>query len=386
MPLEVGVKTARVLVVAAIVCALVTVGAHAAKAPYVIGAIFDVTGTGAPLGTPEKLTVQMIAAQLNKSGGVNGHPVKVIVMDNGSDSTQSVMAANKLIDRDHVKAIIGTSTTGTTLAIAGICSKAGIPLISCAAGVKIVQPVKPYVFKTAQSDVYAVTKVLDYLKSRRIKRVAFIGVSNAFGNSGKEQMMLQAPRAGIQIIVQQQFGPDDSDMTPQLVNINRAKPQAVVCWGTNPGPAIVARNMKQLGMKMPLIMSHGISDKKFIELAGSAANGVIFPTGRIIVANAIPNSDRQKKTLLTYSSQFKKAYGKDADHFGGHAWDATWLVVNALRKVGDNPGKIRTQIENTKNFVGIGGVFNFSRRDHNGLGKEAFVMVQIKNGKWTLLK
>lgn len=379
-------KTVRVLVVALIVFALLSVGAHAAKAPYVIGAIFDITGPGAPLGTPEKLTLQMISAQLNKAGGVNGHPVKFVIMDNGSDSTQCVMAANKLIQSDHVKAIIGPSTTGPTLAIAGLCEKAGIPLISCAAGVKIVQPVKPYVFKTAQSDVYAVTKVLDYLKSKHIRRIAFIGVSNAFGDSGKGQVILQAPRAGIQIINMQRFGPDDSDMTPQLVNINRAKPQAVVCWGTNPGPAIVARNMKQLGMKMPLIMSHGISDKKFIELAGPAANGVIFPTGRIIVANSIPNSDPQKKTLLSYAAQFKKAYGKDADHFGGHAYDATWLVVSALRKVGDNPAKIRTQIENTKRFVGIGGVFNFSPRDHNGLGKEAFVMVQIKNGKWTLLK
>jgi branched-chain amino acid transport system substrate-binding protein len=328
----------------------------------------------------------MIADQLNHAGGVNGHPVKFIIMDNGSDSTQCVMAAKKLIEADKVKAIIGPSTTGTTLAIAGICEKAGIPLISCAAGVKIVQPAKPYVFKTAQSDVYAVTKVIDYLKSKRIKKVAFINVSNAFGNSGKEQMMLQAPRAGIQVIIQEQFGPDDSDMTPQLVRIKNAKPQGVICWGTNPGPAIVARNMKQLGMKMPLLMSHGISDKKFIQLAGPAANGVVFPTGRIIVANAIPNSDPQKKTLLAYSAQFKKAYGKDADHFGGHAYDATWLVVSALRKVGDNPGKIRTQIENTKKFVGIGGVFNFSAKDHNGLGKEAFVMVQIRNGKWTLLK
>jgi branched-chain amino acid transport system substrate-binding protein len=175
-------------------------------------------------------------------------------------------------------------------------------------------------------------------------------------------------------------------MTAQLTRINGKKSQAVICWGTNPGPAIVARNMKALRMKMPLVMSHGVANRKFVELAGDAANGVVFPSGRITVASSVPNSDPQKKLLLSYSAQFKKAYGRDADGFGGYAYDASMLVLKAMRKVGANPAKIRAEIENTRRFVGISGVFNFSPKDHNGLTKDAFVMVQVKNGKWTLIK
>jgi branched-chain amino acid transport system substrate-binding protein len=386
------VEVRKCIAVATVIClaaALCVVGAQAAKAPkapYLIGAVLDITGPASPLGTPERDTVQMIADRVNKAGGINGHPVRFIIYDNSSEETKCVMAVKRLIESDKVKAIIGPSQTGTTLAIANICETSKIPLISCAAGVKITQPPKPYVFKTAQSDVDAVAKLLDYLKAKRIKKIAFINVSNAFGASGRQQMELQAPKAGISVVATEAFGPDDKDMTAQLTRIDGEKPQAVVCWGTNPGPAMVARNMQQLGMKMPLFMSHGIANKKFLELAGEAANGVVFPAGRLIVANSIPNKDPQKKTLLAYAAQFKAAYGRDADTFGGHAWDAAQLVLRAMRRVGDNPAKIRAEIEKTKRFVGISGIFNFSPKEHNGLTKEAFVMVQVKGGKWTLLK
>jgi branched-chain amino acid transport system substrate-binding protein len=379
-------KFVAVLAAVCLLAALCAFGAQAAKAPYVIGAVFDITGPASPLGTPERDTVEMIAAQINKAGGINGHPVKFIIYDNGSEETKCVLEVKRLIENDGVKAVIGPSTTGTTLAVSPICEKARIPLISCAAGTKITQPVRPYVFKTAQSDVHAVAKVIEYLKTKHITRIAFINDANAFGASGRQQMQLQAPKAKITLAAMESFGGKETDMTVQLTRMKAAKPQAVVCWGTNPGPAIVVRNMKQLGMKMPLVMSHGIANKKFIELAGDAANGVVFPAGRLLVASTLSNKDPQKKVLLGYSAQFKQAYRRDADTFGGHAWDATQLVIKALRKVGDNPAKIRAEIENTKGFVGISGVFNFSPKEHNGLTKDAFVMVQIKNGKWALLK
>lgn len=380
-------KRIAVVTLVCMVAALCAVSAHAAaKSTYLVGVVLDVTGPASPLGTPEKLTVEMLQKGLNGMGGINGHPVKFIIYDSASEESKAVLAVKRLIEADKVKVIIGPSTTGTTLAIAGICQKAKIPLISCAAGIKITEPVQSYVFKTAQPDTLAVAKIIDYLKAKKITRIAFINDSNAFGASGREQMGKQAKAAKITILAEEAFGSKDTDMTVQLTRIKAKNPQAVVCWGTNPGPAIVAKNMQQLGIKAPLIMSHGIANKKFIELAGAAANGVVFPAGRLIVANSIPNSDPQKKTLLGYAAQFKKYARVDADTFGGHAWDAAKIVLKALGKVGDNPVKLRAQIENTKGFVGISGAFNFTAKDHNGLSKNAFVMVTIKNGKWTLLK
>lgn len=358
----------------------------AGKAPYVIGAIFSTTGDNAPLGVPERETAEMLAKQINASGGINGHPVKLLVFDDAGKSEQAAQACQALLANKAVVAIIGPTLTGPSLAIARNCQAAKMPLLSCAASIKIVQPVMPYVFKTAQSDSLAVAKLIDYLKQKKIKSVGFINDSNPFGSSGRDQWMKLSRAAGIKTVDVESFATADTDMTPQLSKIRAAKPKAVICWGTNPGPAIVAQNMRRLGMKQPLLMSHGISNKTFIKLAGKDADGVIFPSGKIIVASQIPANDPQKKVLLGYSAAYEKQYHKAAIHFGGHAWDAFQLVADALKKVGPNRAKIRGFIESRRNFVGIDGVFNFSPSDHNGLNKSAFALVTIKNGKWVLVK
>lgn len=357
----------------------------AAKAPYKIGAVFAVTGPASPLGTPERDTALMTEEQINKSGGIGGHPVKIIIYDTKSVETDTVLAAKNLLSQGVV-AIVGPSQTGESLALQDTMTRAKTPLVSCAAGIKIVQPVNPYVFKTAQSDVDAVARLVDYMKKKGINKVAVISVANAFGDSGKQQLKIQCGQARIKILAEEQFGDKDTDMTSQLTKIKAKKPQAVICWGTNPGPALVARNMKQLGMRMQLLMSHGIANKTFISLAGDAANGVIFPAGKLIVVDDIPNSDPQKKTLLAYRAAFKKKFKREPDTFGGHAYDAIQLVVKALGKVGPDKAKIRSSIENTKNYVGISGVFNFTPTEHNGLNKSAFALVTIQNGKWKLVK
>ena len=359
--------------------------AKVSGAPYKIGAVFAVTGPASPLGTPERDTALLMEQQINKAGGINGHPLKIIIYDTKSTETDTVLAAKNLINQG-VLAIVGPSQTGESLALLDMATRSGIPIVSCAAGVKIVPPVNKWVFKTAQSDVHAVSRLIDYMKKKGINKIAVISVSNAFGDSGKNQLRLQTAPAKIKIVAEESFGDKDTDMTAQLTRIKGKRPQAVVCWGTNPGPALVARNMKQLGMTMPLLMSHGIANRKFIELAGDAANGVVFPAGRLIVVDDIPASDPQKKTLLTYRAAFVKEYKREPDTFGGHAWDAIQLVVNALKKVGPDKAKIRAEIEKTKGMVGISGVFNFSPEEHNGLGKSAFVLVTIKNGEWTLIK
>lgn len=357
-----------------------------AQEPYVIGAIFSSTGDNAPLGVPERNTAEMLAKQLNEKGGIDGRPVKLLAYDDAGKPEQAVQACQDLLANKEVVAIIGPTLTGPSLAIASMCNTAKMPLISCAASVKIVQPVTPYVFKTAQSDHFAVQKLLDYIKAKKIKTVGFINDANAFGSSGREEWLKISKAAGVNTVALESFNSSDTDMTPQLTKIKAAKPQAIICWGTNPGPAIVAKNIRRLAMKQPVLMSHGISNQEFIKLAGAAAEGVIFPSGKIIVANQIPAGDPQRKVLVEYAAQYQKAFGKPAIHFGAHAWDAFQLVVDALKKSGADREKIRANIESRKKFIGVDGIFNFSASDHNGLDKNAFALVTIKNGKWVLLK
>jgi branched-chain amino acid transport system substrate-binding protein len=175
-------------------------------------------------------------------------------------------------------------------------------------------------------------------------------------------------------------------MTVQLTKIRAVNPQAIICWGTNPGPAQVAKGVKQLAIKTPLFMSHGVANQAFLDQAGAAAEGIILPAVKLIVANELKSSDPQKKILLEYANSFQETYNRSADHYGGHAWDAFNIIVQALKKVGNNPVKLRDEIEKkTKNFVGIDGIFNFSPTNHD-LSGDSCAMLKIKKGKWTVLK
>ncbi|MEN6331809.1 MAG: ABC transporter substrate-binding protein [Smithella sp.] len=363
-----------------------TAGSAFAAPPIKIGALLSVSGPASFLGEPERNTAKMMVDEINKAGGIKGRKLELIVIDTQGDATKAVQGANKLIKDDKVAAIIGPSITGDTMAIIPVVEKAQIPLISCAAGVKITEPVKKWVFKTAQNDALAVLRIFDYMKKQKISRIAILTVSDGFGSSGREQLVLKAKDFGIQIVSNETYGPKDTDMTAQLTKIRASNAQAIVCWGTNPGPAVVARNAKQLGIKLPLYMSHGVSSRKFIELAGPAAEGIILPSGRVIVANQLPKSDPQKKTLLNYVNNYKKYYKVEGDHFGGHAYDAIMLLQNAIARGAQTPAAIRDQLEKTSKLPGIGGTFTFSPTDHAGLTSDAFVLVQVKQGNWKLIK
>ncbi len=365
-------------------------GANCAQAakptgePYKIGAIFSITGDASSLGIPERNTAQMLEKMINDAGGINGHPLEIIIEDDRGEPAEALNAAKRLVERDKVLAIIGPSRTGTTMALIGYMEKEEVPLISCAAAIQIVEPVKKWIFKTPQSDRMAVQKLIPYLKAKKIKQVAVLSDSTPFGKGGLAEIEKLLPKAGIKLTAKEEYGAKDTTMEAQLTKIKGTGAQAVICWGTPPGPAIVAKNMKQLAMGIPLICSHGVANETFLSLAGEAANGVVLPAGRLIVWDQIPTSNPQYAVLKNYAQRYQKAYGKPADTFGGHAWDAVQLVASALRQVGPDRAKLRARLEITKSFVGTGGIFNYSRVDHNGLGKDAFVLVKVVDGKWKL--
>jgi branched-chain amino acid transport system substrate-binding protein len=361
--------------------------ATAFAAPTIkIGALFSVTGPAAFLGEPERNSAQMVVDEINKAGGIKGKKLELVVYDTNGDATKAKQLVNKLIKNDKVSAIIGPSTTGESMAIIDDVEKAGVPLISCAAGIKITEPVKKYVFKTAQNDTLAVVKIYEYLQKHKQTKVAILSVSDGFGQSGREQLKAQAGKYSITVVSDDTYGPKDTDMTAQLTKIRGSQAQALICWGTNPGPAVIAKNARQLGLKVPIFMSHGVSSKKFIQLAGDAAEGIRLPSGKVIVADVLPASDPQKKSLLNFVNDYKNHFKSEGDHFGGHAWDAVMLLKGAIERGGDTPAGIRNELEKTKKFHGIGGTFTFSPQDHAGLGKDAFILVEVKNKDWVIVK
>ena len=377
-----------VVVVAALSVFLLFGNAYA-KEPYKIGALFAVTGAASFLGEPEKNTALMLQDQINKAGGINGHPLEIIIEDTKSDETQAVLSAKKLLENDKVLAIIGPSTTGESMALVPIMNNANTLLLSCAAGAPITQPSKdrPWIFKTPQYDVSAVEAIYGYMKKNDIVKIGIITISTGFGDAGRKALLEIAPKYGITIVAEEKYGPKDSDMTTQLTKIKAAGAQAVINWSVGPGQVVVTKNWHALKMGIPLYQSHGWGSKKNIELAGKAAEGVIAPLGRLVVWEKLSDKHPQKALLKKYAQDYEARYKSEPGTFGGHAYDSIMMIVEALKSAGPDKKKMKDYIEtNIKKWPGTGGIFNISPDDHCGLDKDAFEMVVVKNGNWEILK
>jgi branched-chain amino acid transport system substrate-binding protein len=361
-----------------------------AWAEYKIGAIFSVTGGASFLGDPEKKTAEMVVEQINQAGGINGKKIRLIVYDDESDPTKCNLFARKLINQDKVVAVIGPSVSGLSLAILPLFEKDRTPLISCAASYKIVTDEstgKPYrwIFKTPQSDSLAVEAIYTQMQKMNINKIAILSVSDGFGSSGRQELLRLAPEYQMEIVADEKYDPKDTDMTTQLTKIRRTGPQAIINWSVGPSQVTVVRNWRDLGMeKIHFFQSHGFGSRKNIELAAGAAEGVYCPLGACNIAELLPDNHPQKQVTTEYVRAYTAKYKEPMSSFGGHAWDAISLVIDALKEVGPDKEKIRNHLENRKNFIGQHGIFNFSPDDHNGLTKEAFQMVVVKNGDWAL--
>lgn len=375
-----------VSVVSALIVLALAVPSWAAQ-PIRIGGLFSVTGPASFLGEPEKNTLEMLVKEINTRGGIKGSRVELFVYDTQGDATKAVQLATKLIRNDKVVAIIGPSTTGESMAVIPVAERERIPLISCAAGIKITEPVKKWVFKTPANDHVAAEKIFNYAAKRGQRKVALLTVSDSFGSSGREQLKTMAAKKGFTVVADEVYSPKDTDMTPQLTKIRGARPDAIICWGTNPGPAVVTRNLKQLGIGIPLYQSHGVASKKYIELAGAAAaEGVTLPAGKLAVFDILPKNDPQVKVLRAYDQAYRKSFGTEASTFGGYAYDGFQLIAEAIKRSGATPDGIRKGLEQTRRMVGISGIFNMSPANHNGLDLSAFEMVKVSKGDWVLAR
>jgi len=358
-----------------------------ASAQVKIGAVLSVTGPASFLGDPEKKTLEMYVAEINEKGGVNGQKLQLVIYDDGGDANNARTFATRLVEEDKVIAMIGGTTTGSTLAMIPVFEDAQLPFISLAGAVQIIQPVRKWVFKTPHTDTMACEKIFADIKRRNLSKVALISGSGGFEKSMEAECVKVAPKAGITIVHQESYGPRDTDMTPQLTNIKgKADVQAVINPGFGQGPAIVTRNYRQLDIKLPFYQSHGVASKQFIELAGAAAEGVRLPAAALLVAEKLPSSDPQRAVVVSYKQTYERKTNQPVSTFGGHAYDGLMILTEAAKRArGWDKAKVRDEIEKTKDFIGTAGLVNMSATDHMGLDLSAFRMLEIKNGDWTLV-
>lgn len=380
------ILTRRLPAVLACAAAVLAGPVRAEPAPIKIGAVVSATGPAAFLGDPEQKTLQLYVDKLNADGGVLGRKLALTLYDDASDANKANAFVRRLIMQDEVDVIVGGSTTGSTMAMVPQVQSAKIPFVSLAAASVIVEPVKPWVFKMPHSDRMAAAKVLEDMKKNGLTRMALLSDTGGFGKSGRTETLKLAQSMGVEVVDDQQYGERDTDMTPQLTRTKSSNAQAVFVFGTGQAPAIIARNYRQLAMKLPLYTSHGQASMEFVRLSGEAAEGIRMPSPALQVARGLPASDPQREVSVNYAEAFEARYKVEVSTFGGYAHDGLLMVADAIRRAGGTDrAKLRQALEDTKGFVGVSGIYTMTPEDHMGLDISAFRMVEVRKGAFQAL-
>ena len=380
----------KLLPAAAVSVAMIAIPTQGvADDPIRIGSFLSASGPASYLGDPQRKTLRLFVDKINDDGGVLGRDLEFQYYDDHGESGQARTFARRLIAQDQSDIVIGGTTTGTTMAAVELFQRQQIPLISLAGAVVVVDPVKEWVFKTPETDRMAARQVFADMEREGITKVGLISGTGGFGASGREQARDVADEFGIEIVMDETYSPDDSDMTAQLTRIRGNEDvEAIFNFDFGQAPAIVTRNYANLGIDRPLYQSHGVASEGYLDLAGSAAEGVRLPVSPILVADLLPDDDPQKAPSLAYLEAYKEEYGERPSAFGGYAYDALMLAVDAMERAeSTDPHAVRDALEETSDFDGVTGTYNMSPEDHMGLDIEtSFRMVEIKDGTWSLLE
>ncbi len=354
------------------------------NAPYKIGAIIPLTGYLSWLGEYMKKGAELKVELINKAGGVNGHPLELIIYDDQSTPENATRMAQRLISKDNVVALQGTGTTPISGAVASVANKFKVPAIVQSG--YTVKENDVYVFNNAHRTDFAISRPMMYFQKKGISQVALLMPIGPLGELGSSVARKYAATYKIKIIGEEKFDVKAADVTPQLAKLRSLNPQAVMSFCTGEPAALVARNMAQMGMKMPLVVSHGNASPGFLKLVSQVPTNVIVPSGKIMAPESLADNDPVKKVVVDFAREYQKKFGEPANYFSGQQADAVALTAEGLRLAkSDDHAKLRDAIEGIKNFPGCNGVYNMSPQDHHGTTMENMILLTIKDGKWHLL-
>jgi branched-chain amino acid transport system substrate-binding protein len=366
------------------------------KPEYRIGIVTATTGAASVIAAPAVAAINLLE---EKTAADKSLPftVKFIKYDDASDPTKSVNTVRKLIQDDQVHIVICCTTTPSSLAIAKVVEEAAVTAIAMAASASVVEPVaeKQYMFKTPLTDRLMINYTLDRMQKKGIKTIAFMGLEDAYGEGGWVELKALAEKKGIQIVAAERFARGDTNFAPQALRVLRAKPDAVYFHAIPPSAALAHEALKRVGYAGPIYHGAGAPTNAFLSIGKQAVEGAIVGAIPITVYKDLPASNPIVPVITQFVSEYDARYGEGkAELFATQAWDAVNIALNALKRyaAAGKPGElaqarkdIRAQVENTKNFIGTHGIFNYSPTDHVGLDTRTTFLVQVRNGRFELL-
>ncbi|MBB3179328.1 ABC transporter substrate-binding protein [Variovorax sp. Sphag1AA] len=377
-------KLTRILGLTAIAFA----ATQAFAADLKVGFISSLSGPVSALGIPYE---KGIRAAIAEHPVLAGHKVELIVLDDASDPTTAGRNARKLVTEDKVDVLIGTSGVPGAMAIAAVARELNTPLIS-PTPVTIPGPEGAWTVTVSQPFPLMVSAVVDKMKQSGVKTVAFIGFSDALGDLAYDSLVKSADAAGIKIVANERYARSDSSVAGQVLKIISARPDAVFAGNSGTPGALPYLALADRGYKGKIYGTHGLINADFVRVGGASIEGLEVPSGPVLVADQLPDSNPIKKVSMNFRDAYKKANGAlPNDAFSSYTYDAYLLLADAASRVKGEPGTpqyrtaLRDAIVSTKELVGTHGIYNFKPDDRYGSDKRAVVIVKSEKGQWKLV-
>lgn len=371
--------------------AVVAAAATAASAADLkIGFISSMSGPVSGLGIPYAKGIQVALAQRPE---VAGQKVQLIVLDDASDPTTAARDARKLVAEDHVDVLIGTSGVPGAMAIAAVARETKTPLIS-PTPVNLTSDEGGWIVTASQPFPLMVAAVVDRMKRSGVKTVAFIGFSDALGDLAYDSLVKAAQPAGIKVVANERYARSDSSVAGQILRIVAAHPDAVFAGNSGSPGALPYLALAERGYKGQLYGTHGLINADFVRVAGSSANGLMVPSGPVMVAEQLPASNPVRSVAIEFREAYKRKEGAyPVDAFAAYTYDAYLVFADAAARAMKHaaPGTpafrtaLRDAIAATHELAGTQGVYNFSPNEAYGLDKRSALVIRLEQGQWKLV-
>lgn len=384
-------KTVSSMLQAALVQGLITFGlvtfatGVVAQERIKLGAIYALSGSASFLGVPEEKALRMRVDAVNRSGGLNGKKIDLIVYDTEGNTTKAAQQLRRLIDDDKVDVAFGPSSSGESLAVIGIANEGKTPVIMHGGAEAITKPPTRYVFNTPPSDRIALSGLLAHLKKANISTLAMLSAADGFGQSGKVVLNEIAPTYGVKVVAWEEFARQDMDITAQVLRAKQSGADAMLIWSALPAPVVILRAAQSVGYGKPIFTSYGAGTNDLVAQAGAAAEGLYLYSLRMLAPDIIKAEDPAKAVITRLNGEYQETYKSPAPVYAQHAYDAFLILEQAVGKITGRVDResIRSAIEKV-DVVGTNGHYRFSAENHGGLDAQSksFVMLRSVKGKW----
>lgn len=365
-----------------------------------IGVVLDTTGPAAALGEGESKSLDLLKGQLRTASEPSGFSTEFVVLDSASSPTLAVNAVDRLLSgqEGEIHALICCTLSASTLLIISPVQAAGVPTISLAAAAPIARPAaqRRWLFQAAQSDALMARGLVSDLKRKGVSDITLLTLSDAYGESGAIELTQALEPSGVSVGAVVRYDRDASSLTAPALAASLNRPQAIIVWGIAEDSARMVRALRDLGYGGLIYLSHGVGAPAFLELAGSAAEGVRLPAGPALVADQLASNHPARAAGMAYREAYSAAYpGESPSTFGAHLHDAVKLLELAAQRAGEAGeldlndlgaarAALRSALEKIGPYAGSTGVFDYTSSDHAGLDERAMVMVEVIDGEWRL--